>query len=179
MILKSALPPPAHGPVHTGSLRGFAFFKCVCGSEFALRETNSFDGWENVKCPSCKRVERVQPDVGERYVMKRIRSDAARSDRVFELEFDWVKKMMHASCHYCGRKDQNRISVKSKVPGEYLIRDFRYNGLDRINNSLGYTKQNCVPCCFVCNRAKQSMTYEEFMDWIVELTKFNAMYAKV
>ena len=37
-------------------------------------------------------------------------------------------------------------------------------GLDRINNSLPYTFENCVPCCSWCNRAKGTLTASEFIE---------------
>jgi hypothetical protein len=50
-----------------------------------------------------------------------------------------------------------------------LLKDFRYNGIDRIHNDIGYVEYNCVPCCIICNRAKNSMPYEDFVDWIDNL----------
>jgi hypothetical protein len=36
-------------------------------------------------------------------------------------------------------------------------------GLDRIDNSKGYTLNNVVPCCWICNYMKNSRTKEEFL----------------
>jgi hypothetical protein len=43
---------------------------------------------------------------------------------------------------------------------------YAYNGLDRIKNAEGYTFENVVSCCYICNRAKSTMTQEEFLAWI-------------
>ncbi|MGJ4945153.1 HNH endonuclease signature motif containing protein [Bradyrhizobium sp. HKCCYLS1011] len=40
------------------------------------------------------------------------------------------------------------------------------NGIDRKDNGQGYTIENCVPCCSVCNHAKHTMGYEQFIMWI-------------
>lgn len=37
-----------------------------------------------------------------------------------------------------------------------------HHGLDRVNNSKGYTLDNVVSCCFECNRSKNSIS----LDWI-------------
>ena len=29
-----------------------------------------------------------------------------------------------------------------------------------------YTKDNCVSCCGICNKAKGSMTYDQFSEWL-------------
>jgi len=177
VILKTALAGPESVPVLVlGSLGGYVLFKCECGNQFFLRETNSFDNWMSVKCSDCKRREKIMDHVGERYVLKRIRSDAARNNREFALDLQWIIDHIHKPCHYCGRVDTNSITVKSKVPGKVLIKDFRYNGVDRVQNEHGYILDNCVPCCFVCNRAKQSMTYEEFMEWIRNLVAYRTMW---
>ena len=35
-------------------------------------------------------------------------------------------------------------------------------GLDRIDNTKGHTKDNVVPCCYICNTTRGSnFTYEE------------------
>ena len=44
--------------------------------------------------------------------------------------------------------------------------DYIYNGIDRLDNSVGYTKENCVPCYKMCNYAKNKFTMEEFLIWI-------------
>ena len=42
----------------------------------------------------------------------------------------------------------------------------KHNGVDRLDSSIGYEKFNCAPCCFKCNRAKDTMSSEEFIDHI-------------
>lgn len=68
-------------------------------------------------------------------------------------------------CHYCGEPPSNSIIMKgpraAKIGGK-----FYYNGIDRMHNSKGYTLSNCVPCCFICNRAKMTMGYEDFVSWV-------------
>lgn len=43
---------------------------------------------------------------------------------------------------------------------------FVYSGLDRVDPSQGYTIDNIVPACIICNRAKADMTIEGFYAWI-------------
>ena len=44
-----------------------------------------------------------------------------------------------------------------------------YNGLDRVDNTEGYTPSNVVPCCWKCNRAKREATREDFLNWVMLL----------
>lgn len=46
---------------------------------------------------------------------------------------------------------------------------FTYNGIDRLNNDEGYTVENTVTCCSVCNRAKHTMGFEAFRAWIARV----------
>lgn len=150
---------------------GYCYFKCLnCWDEFKLRSTNRFVSTDQFyRCSSCKRKARLIPLIGERNVFKRIRYDAKKAGREFSIGFNWFVEKIHEECHYCGETDGNCVTVKSKIPGETLVSNFRYNGLDRIDNSVGYVEYNCVPCCFICNRAKNSMGYDAFIGWIDNL----------
>jgi hypothetical protein len=46
---------------------------------------------------------------------------------------------------------------------------FVYNGLDRVDNTLGYLPGNVVACCTQCNGAKLNYTQEEFLFWANQL----------
>ena len=37
------------------------------------------------------------------------------------------------------------------------------NGIDRINNELGYVLDNCESCCYDCNIAKRVMIKDDFI----------------
>jgi hypothetical protein len=83
--------------------------------------------------------------------------------------------MIQLPCRYCGRekitsfryKRGNQVFHKNKQP-------FFYTGIDRLDSSKGYTKENSAPCCAVCNRAKMDMSEEEFLQWIKTLVKFHS-----
>ena len=36
------------------------------------------------------------------------------------------------------------------------------NGLDRKNNKFGYSKENCITSCGICNRMKMDLDYDIF-----------------
>lgn len=41
------------------------------------------------------------------------------------------------------------------------------NGIDRVNNTLGYIQGNCAPCCKRCNVLKNDMS----LDFILQMAK--------
>jgi hypothetical protein len=62
------------------------------------------------------------------------------------------------NCHYCGIPP----NTVRKADGT----KYTYNGVDRVDNTKGYIEGNIVPCCKVCNSAKNTMTVEEFYAWV-------------
>ena len=67
------------------------------------------------------------------------------------LEFTKINK-----CHYCGCE----IEWKRRKTN---VQSARYN-LDRKDNNIGYTKENCVVCCKECNYAKgKFFTHDEML----------------
>lgn len=46
-------------------------------------------------------------------------------------------------------------------------------GIDRLNNDKGYTVENIVSCCSICNKAKSNLTMEEFLAWIERIKIHN------
>lgn len=73
-------------------------------------------------------------------------------------------------CHYCGATPSN-IKRSFYKTGHYI-----YNGIDRINNLMGYVLGNLVSCCKKCNIAKNEMTMIEFNEWITAV--YNNMVKK-
>jgi len=59
-----------------------------------------------------------------------------------------------APCYYCG----------GPLPR-------RGHGVDRIDNTQGYVLGNVRPCCSKCNRAKHTMSEEEFKNWLQQVTE--------
>ena len=78
------------------------------------------------------------------------------------LTSDEVKSIIFDDCFYCGKAPNQTTRTKS---GDIIIR----NGLDRIDNRKGYTKDNVVPCCKRCNIAKNDLTQKEFLDLILAI----------
>ena len=68
------------------------------------------------------------------------------------------------NCHYCGVEPE-KISQSSNKNKPYNG-DYIYNGIDRIDNNKGYTMDNVVPCCEICNNAKKNLSKVKFISWL-------------
>lgn len=82
-------------------------------------------------------------------------------------------RIIQQPCIYCGRSLTNSITWGTRRANSNTPRpDFRFTGIDRRDNSKGYTLQNSVPCCKICNYAKMDQSIEEFEAWLNDLVKF-------
>lgn len=58
-------------------------------------------------------------------------------------------KFWDGNCEYCGTKEKL--------------------GVDRIDNTKGYIKGNCVTCCKWCNMMKKNLSVEDFIKHITKI----------
>lgn len=99
----------------------------------------------------------------KRYLYNLYRKGARRRNYTYELSFQETIDLTSQNCYYCG------IAPYKIIDRDDYFGSYTYNGIDRIDNSKGYSVENCVPCCFVCNRAKGIMTQEQFKEWVDSL----------
>lgn len=86
--------------------------------------------------------------------------NAAYRKHCFKIDKDLFKWLTQQDCFYCNAQPSKIYKYnKGKI---HLL----YNGIDRIDSNVGYTKENCVPCCYGCNIAKGKKTYSEFLELV-------------
>jgi 5-methylcytosine-specific restriction endonuclease McrA len=84
-----------------------------------------------------------------------IRKCGYRRDFVFELTTFQAAKMLLAECYYCGHIPD----IKNPAANPY-------NGIDRLDSSLGYVPGNIVTACRQCNIAKHVMSEVDFFSLV-------------
>lgn len=88
-------------------------------------------------------------------------------NRDFSLSLEEFSKLIKQNCSYCGNPPAQEIKrMKSKKT------QIIYNGIDRVNSSLGYTIKNCVTCCKKCNRSKSDMPLKEWENHLLKMVNF-------
>ena len=139
--------------------------KCDCGNEVLLsaRYLKQSD-----KSPSCgkgcvnKGPQLKEPELNWKSSAHKIYSQykhkAIKRNLEFTLSFNDAVQLFKDSCHYCKQEPSNIRNIRNSK--------FIYNGIDRVNNSKGYTSDNCVSCCRICNSAKNDLTIDEFKQWV-------------
>lgn len=133
-------------------------FKCDCGKEKIINKTTVKRGIvKSCGCLHKKKVFRKSPGEAQKTVKYH---EYKRSARERKLEFNLTKdeffKLTNENCFYCNSYPSN-VSKSKNNTGDYI-----YNGIDRVDNNLGYIKNNCITCCKKCNYAKHDMTLDEF-----------------
>jgi len=86
---------------------------------------------------------------------RRYKINATKRHLLFDLTEQQFSEITAHRCSYCN--DYNRLSHPSKKIAQHC-------GIDRKDNSKGYTIENCIPCCTICNRMKEKMSIKDFVD---------------
>ena len=97
-------------------------------------------------------------------VLKGYQHGAQKRGLAWELSERVFNEITKSQCFYCGQHP-------STVAAPSRNGSFIYNGIDRIDNRLGYILGNVVSCCPLCNHAKRDMPQVDFFAWIERLIK--------
>lgn len=96
--------------------------------------------------------------------------NAKKRNHKFELTLEECEILFTGKCHYCN-VEPSMVMLKSAIP-------YTYNGIDRKDNTLGYTKENSLSCCKVCNRAKVDLPYDVFLSKVEDIYNYRIKNAK-
>ena len=141
--------------------------QCECGTKKVIASHQLRKNKEPVR--SCGCIRKYPKGVGSmRKLLYGYKRDAKRRDLCFQLTQDQFATITTQRCHYCGAYPL-QCAGEPNHNGFYL-----YNGIDRINNDEGYTTDNVVPCCKVCNRMKTDMSRNLFLQKVTIITRYLA-----
>jgi hypothetical protein len=102
-----------------------------------------------------------------KHVFREYIRNAANRDIPMNLKFEEFNELIGQNCYYCGAEPivhESLIDRSNK--SEPML---KHNGIDRLDSSIGYEKDNCVPCCYICNRAKAQLGTKEFLAHIKKI----------
>lgn len=160
---------------HKHSTYTYWRFKCDCGKETTVRHAQVVRG-DTVSCGCFAReqFDKIhgipENESAKRDLFYSYKTQAEKRNYSFELTREDFDRITQENCFYCGvapyRKYRQKRNHRSK--------NFVYNGIDRFDNSNGYSIENCRPCCADCNRAKWSMSVDKFIEWLERLTRFQS-----
>lgn len=152
---------------------------CDCGKKHIANRCHLLNG--GIKSCGCLFTELKSREKGLAAFNKIFRSykfQARKRNLPFELNLDSFKIIIVKNCFYCnskpnsfnpylkrnGKKQDNRVTKK------FIDRAWiNCNGIDRKDNTLGYTEKNCVPSCYICNWMKLDLGYQNFINHIEKI----------
>lgn len=79
---------------------------------------------------------------------------AMKKNLQFELTEQDFDNIVGNDCYLCGKKTDGILHI---------------NGIDRFNNEIGYTQDNCRPCCANCNYMKSDYSYDDFIEKLMDI----------
>lgn len=149
---------------------------CKCGKTKELSSKNLLSKRTN-SC-GCLKTEllqkRTRKQVGEggfNSLYRSYKTSAKFRKLSFNLTKEEFKNLTKQNCFYCNINPEQIHYPKNTgyLNDGYEHAKYLYNGIDRIDNNLGYILANCVPCCKICNKAKNNMSLSDFKNWIEQV----------
>jgi hypothetical protein len=161
----------AGGKSASGGRRGSRWLcKCDCGVEKVVFANRLKTG--NTKSCGCSRRKTHNGESDECMALKTIEYSYKHSARKrgihYELTLQDINELVFQPCNYCGAVGVSLLKPGIK-PKSNSRKPVPYNGIDRVDNSRGYTLDNVVTCCRVCNVAKRDKTKSEFLSWVEQV----------
>lgn len=147
---------------------------CVC-NKIKIHRMNVLTGGKSKSCKSCRDRSswdrKIPKPLTDENAFTKVygsyRNKATRKKLPFSLSREITKYLMLKNCFYCDEKPSNVTPAPPDRKG--LV--FTYNGLDRLDSNKGYDINNVLPCCKYCNRMKSDLTFDEFIQRIMKISK--------
>jgi len=154
--------------------------ECLCGNiqTFVKRVLNSSftKQKDTICCKDCQKLRLKNHRVALKYdndldrnigiVYSNYKSRAKIKNLEFDLSFEKFKNLCLDNCYYCGLAPNNCRKITTQRQG---ISNLYLSGIDRIDSSLGYTEINSRTCCEDCNKAKNNLSENQFLDLIKKI----------
>lgn len=145
---------------------GDRMYKCKCTKCGHVFDSKKLSDIRN-NTGKCKYCNMPTEDAGINTYLRFYKDGAKSRGYDFELTPEEFTSIIKKDCFYCGKSPrEHKFIAKSLSKNEYTI---VANGIDRFDNTLGYTSNNCVPCCTECNWMKRNLSYQDFRDHIIAI----------
>ena len=141
--------------------------RCDCGGEKVVAGTQLRRG--RTRSCGCLRREGIrEPGEASFSVLWEAMHRRAKSGGLeWRLSQEQVRSLTGQACVYCGLEPSMVSGAGLGLNGYYI-----YNGLDRVDSSLGYIPENVVSCCKDCNLAKRANSRDYFEAWLDRVARY-------
>lgn len=138
--------------------------KCDCGNECEVYGGHLRDGTR--KSCGCRSQARIF-ETGINRVFCLYKRKAKERSKEFSITREELGELVKQNCFYCGNPPENEIK-RQKTKKTQIV----YSGIDRFNPDIGYTKENCVPCCYYCNHSKLDLSFDQWKEHLRKIYNF-------
>jgi len=136
--------------------------RCECGIERIVSGHNLRSGHSK----SCGCLHTRPKGVSAcKNIISVMKFNSIRRGIEFAISERYLKSLHKKDCIYCGSSPREML-------GKRLNGGYKCNGIDRINNDLGYIESNVAPCCSICNYMKKTMDSKDFINAAKKITEY-------
>lgn len=169
--------------------------ECTCGNKITRAGNILRNG--HVRSCGCMQKERIRKiaiskrklpgESAYNFIECGYKRNARKRGYSWELTREQFREIINKNCYICNNEPilKNRFINKTtglrriqnnnnrKISDEWVKQNWvKANGIDRIDNNLGYTVGNSVSCCEKCNKMKLDHNYNEFLNHIKQIIVF-------
>lgn len=141
---------------------------CRCGVKSVCMASSLIKG-RSRGCRSCARKRIRTDDQLKITSINDIYRDYKDSARIrgyeFKLSIEEFREFIFKNCFYCNSIPANIKKNKHTIT--------MYNGIDRLDNNIGYLRDNCLTCCSICNTMKLDYPATDFLEHMKKIFKFH------
>ena len=137
--------------IFSGNILNGVIFSCGCYRDEIKRRSKN-EMWKKLKPFS----------IFDSYY-KNYKRGALKRSFIFELSLNEFIKIIKNKCFYCGSNPSKKHYNKNRNRYETV------NGIDRIDSSKGYERNNIVTCCKNCNYFKNVLSVKEFLEHVKKI----------
>jgi hypothetical protein len=98
-------------------------------------------------------------------MLRTYKQNAKDNHREWGLTDSQFDVLIANPCLYCGLTKDETSTRYRKTKRKWI----GFNGIDRVDSSLGYVGGNVVSCCSLCNFMKGAMDLDDFLSHIRRL----------
>ena len=148
----------------SGTTQTYYVFKCTnCQDEISVRSGGLSK--HKGRCQTCASKHSIKQiwgklpptEAAKNRVIQSYKRSATKQGLDWDISEETLNILFNDDCYYCGAPPSN---VSKSKNGDYV-----YQGIDRLDNTQGYTETNCISSCKRCNYAKSNMDEKEFLNW--------------
>ena len=123
--------------------------------EFHNHNSEIMKKWRELHPEKVKEINEKNKNNIDRY-FQIYKNSAILKQLLFELTKEEYLLIVNSPCNYCG-----------------IIQEKGFNGIDRVNSTIGYVNNNCVSCCAMCNYMKGCLNKDIFIQRIEHIATYN------